>query len=226
MTLFRAVPSPSLAEAMRAWLRRTVHLVHCYEPIQITWFLLVGIHCLYVMSLRRNSSLMMEELYVQWQADWEPDPPEQDADERECDPVIDEAKQDLRQFFAAESGEIFYQRQLLVIFERKYFHWITARALSELTAEGHISSDEEFLAPKVPIVFYRAKSHRYWRKQAKEIKQLVRRFSDQSFTEGLGAQGELMFEAALAATGFKPIGRKVGSYGGKSWTAGRCRVRN
>src|SRR5262250_616192 len=45
------------------------------------------------------------------------------------------------------------------------------------------------------------------------------RFSDESFTDGLGAQGELMFEAALGSAGFRALGRKVRSYGGKNWTA-------
>jgi len=124
----------------------------------------------------------------------------------------------LRTFFDTESNEVFYQRQLQVIFEKSYFHWITARAVSELAAEGHIASDVEPLPPTGTITLYRAKSHRYWRTQAKEIIDLVTQFSAQPFTEGIGAQGEMLFEAALAGAEFKPTARKVRSYGGKTWT--------
>jgi hypothetical protein len=160
---------------------------------------------------------MLDELHVQWEPDWEPDS-EEPGEERPRDPVVDEAKEELRRFFDVESTELFYQRQLQVMFEGTYFHWITARALGELAAEGHIASDVEPLPPTGTITFYRAKSHRYWRTHAKEIIDLVSQFSAQPFTEGIGAQGELLFEAALAGVEFKPTGRKVRSYAGKAWT--------
>src|SRR6516225_7809958 len=111
---------------------------------------------------------MLDELHVQWEPDWEPDS-EEPGEERPRDPVVDEAKEELRRFFDVESTELFYQRQLQVMFEGTYFHWITARALGELAAEGHIASDVEPLPPTGTITFYRAKSHRYWRTHAKEI---------------------------------------------------------
>jgi hypothetical protein len=89
-----------------------------------------------------------------------------------------------------------------------------SRALSELAAEGGIASHVEPLPPTGSITFYRANRHRYWRRQAAEIIDLVRQFSAQAFTEGIGAQGELLFEAALAGAEFKPTARKVRSYPG------------
>ena len=47
---------------------------------------------------------------------------------------------------------------------------------------------------------------------------LVAQFSTPAFTAGLGAQGELMFDAALPTVGFLPTARKVRSYSGKEWT--------
>jgi hypothetical protein len=161
---------------------------------------------------------MAEELHLHREPDWEPDYGEPDEKERPRDPVIDEAKETLRRFFDEEPTEVFYQRQLTIIFERTYFHWITARALSELSAEGHIASDTEPLPPTGTITFYRATTHRYWRRQAQEIIELVTQFSEHTFTAGVGAQGEMLFEAALAGAEFKPTGRKVRSYGGRNWT--------
>lgn len=160
---------------------------------------------------------MADEPDYGWETEWEPDS-EADEEERLRDPVIDRAKNELTGFFSAEPEEVFYQRQLQVIFEGTYFHWIVARALAELAAEGRIASDVESLPNTGSITFYRAKGHRYWRTQAKEIIGLVSHFSAQPFTEGIGAQGELLFDAALAGAGFKPTRRKVRSYGGITWT--------
>lgn len=160
------------------------------------------------------------DFHAQWdEPEWSPayqEPEEGAAYPR--DPVVDEAKDELRRFFDAEANELFYQRQLQVIFEARYFHWITARALSELRDQGHIASDVEPLPPTGTITFYRNKNHRYWRTQAKQIIELVTQFSAHPFTEGIGAQGEMLFEAALAGADFKPTARKVRSYGGKNWT--------
>jgi hypothetical protein len=47
---------------------------------------------------------------------------------------------------------------------------------------------------------------------------LVRLFSDQTFTSGLGVQGELLLDAGLPQVGFQPIDRNVRSWGGQTWT--------
>jgi hypothetical protein len=101
--------------------------------------------------------------------EWEPDSETTGEQERLRDPVIDEAKNELRRFFSEKPEELFYQRQLQVMFEGTYFHWITARALAELAAEGAIASAAESLPHTGSITFYRSRGHRYWRKQAKEI---------------------------------------------------------
>jgi hypothetical protein len=128
----------------------------------------------------------------------------------------------LTQFFAQESEAVFYQRQLQVIFEDKYFHWITVRALTELVQEGKIVTDTLPLLPDSEatsgfITFYRSNTHRYWKREADEIVKLVYRFSDSAFTSALGAQGETMFDAALPTGGFMPLGRKVRSHRGMEW---------
>ncbi len=160
---------------------------------------------------------MLEELNLQREPDWEPDYREPDEEARPRDPVIDEAKEALRGFFDAERAEVFYQRQLTIMFEQTYFHWITARALTELAAEGHIAADVEPLPPTGTITLYRATGHRYWRRQAQEIIELVTQFSAHTFTAGIGAQGEMLFEAALGGAGFRVTGRKVRAYGGRNW---------
>jgi hypothetical protein len=156
-----------------------------------------------------------------YEPDFDPDVPEP-ADEPERDTYVDRAKEELVAFFNLRPESVFYQRQLAVMFEDEYFHWITARALSELVDEGQISSAAESLTggetPSGFITLYRANGYRYWKRDADEIVKLVSQFSDQAFTAGLGLQGEAMFDAALPTVGFMPKGRKVTSYNGKEWT--------
>jgi hypothetical protein len=155
---------------------------------------------------------------VDWDdPDFEPDVLEL-IDSRPRDRAIDEAKKDLEIFFKANENSVFYQRQIQVIFEDKYFHWITAYSLSELSQEGKIASDVLTLAGTGKITIYRRKGHRYWRRQADEIITSVSRFSDPAFTAALGAHRELMFDAALPRAGFMPTGGNVRSYAGKTWS--------
>jgi hypothetical protein len=156
-----------------------------------------------------------------YEPDLDPDVSEP-ADEPERDTYVDRAKEELVAFFNLRPESVFYQRQLVVMFEDEYFHWITARALSELVGEGQISSEKEPLTggetPSGFITLYRANGYRYWKRDADEIVKLVSQFSDQAFTKGLGLQGEAMFDAALPTVGFLPKGREVTSYNGKEWT--------
>lgn len=161
--------------------------------------------------------------------DYEPDIREEE-DERPRDAVVDQAKDAVRAFFGRERENVFYKQQLEVIFEddvvhengekhRGFFHWITSRALSELAAEEHIAEEIEELPGIGMIKLYHATTHRYWRRQAQDVIALVTQFSAPAFTAGLGAHGELMFDAALATAGFLPTARNVKAYGGKEWTA-------
>src|ERR1700683_84692 len=170
--------------------------------------------------------------YLHWEPPdydpaYEPDIGAED-DERPRDPVVDQAKDEIRSFFDQERTNVFYKQQLGVIFEndaedengnkrRGLFHWVTSRALSELAAEGHIAVEREELPGIGAIMLYHATTHRYWRRQAQDVIALVSQFSAPAFTAGLGAQGELMFDAALPTVGFLPTARKVKTHGGKEW---------
>ena len=151
--------------------------------------------------------------------DYGPPPDPEDAPRR--DSFVDQAKDNLKRFFGENRESVFYQRQLQVIFEKPYFHWVTARALSELVAEGAIASEPLRLpgseTASGSIVFYRATGYRYWKREADEVMKLVTRFSDSSFTSALGAHGETMFDAALPTVGFMPTGWKARSFRGIEW---------
>ena len=153
-----------------------------------------------------------------FEPDYEPDIREEE-ESRPRDPVVDQAKDEIRAFFDRERASVFYKQQLEVIFENDYFHWVTSRALSELAAEGHIAVEREALPGTGNITFYHATTHRYWKRQAQDVIAMVAQYSAPAFTAGLGAQGELMFDAGLASVGFLPTTRNVRAYAGKNWIA-------
>lgn len=156
--------------------------------------------------------------------EWDWDQPEPDYEEPEFvrDPKVDEAKDHLLAFFRRRPTDVFDERQLEVIFEGEFFHWITWKALYELRGEGLVASDLLRLNPgedAVPIRLYRSPaSYRYWKRQAREVIRLVHSFSQDSFTRALGRQGELLFDAALPTAGFMPKAQKVRAYAGREWT--------
>ncbi len=133
------------------------------------------------------------------------------------DAKVDEAKAKLLAHFEANPKGVYYEHQLEIIFERQFFHWITGKALHELTAEEKIASELMTLPGPVPIRFYHRKSHRAWRRQAKEILALVAAFSNEDFSRGLGRHGEQMVDAALPRIGFVRLAREAKTYGDKIW---------
>jgi len=150
-----------------------------------------------------------------------PDDPESDSEvvEYTRDDKIDDARTAILDFFTQNREEVFYERQITVIFERYYFHWITVKALLELAAGGSINSQMLELVPGVPIRFFWARGNRYWKRQAGRVTNLVRRFSENSFIHAIGFQGELLVDAALPLAGFAQVARNVRSFGDKAWVA-------
>jgi hypothetical protein len=126
--------------------------------------------------------------------------------ERPRDSKVDEARGILLETpFAATSESVLYGQQIETVYEESFFHWITARALSELAKERKVNAVTLPLGEKTNIRFYASARNRYFMRRAKAVIRLVQEFADPAFTEALGRHGELMFSAALAAAGFMPV---------------------
>lgn len=139
--------------------------------------------------------------------------------QRPRDAKIDQAKAALMaNLFDKRSEEVFYGRQVEVLFEKEFFHWITNRALGELVAEREILSAVLPLKGEVVIRVFWSKRNRYWKRQAEEIRRIVLKFSTQEFGRALGRQAETLFDAALPVGGFMPRARNVRAYNGLEWT--------
>jgi hypothetical protein len=55
----------------------------------------------------------------------------------------DRARARLLTYFEDNPDQVFYSRQLEVLFEREYFHWVTNRALRRLVDEGRARRADE-----------------------------------------------------------------------------------
>lgn len=144
-------------------------------------------------------------------------PEEFGEDDRPPDPAEGKAVDELRLFFEA-NRQVFSSRQIEVMFENRYFHWITHRALKALADEGTVRLEQESLSYGAPINFVWHRSNRYNRREVKEIKRLVERYSHQEFTAALGNTGELLVSDGFSRFGFLQRGRETRSFGDRRWT--------
>lgn len=141
----------------------------------------------------------------------EPEPDEPFRPGPDDDPSVQKLEPELLALFDFDPEQVFYESQLAVRFEDRYFHWVTTRALKDLREGGKIGSELQELSPKVPLRFYFHRRNRYWKRRAGEIRKLVLQFSDQIFTSSLGVQGELLIDAGLPRVGFQPMAYNVRS---------------
>jgi hypothetical protein len=97
---------------------------------------------------------------------WEPEEPEEEEVE---DEYVEEAKPALLKFLDEHREKVFYLKQIQVLFEKPFFHWVTARALYGLEDEGLLRSEirESPKGTRVRLVFH--KSHRYRQRQADRL---------------------------------------------------------
>jgi hypothetical protein len=153
---------------------------------------------------------------MSWDDDYEPDY-ETTGPGPDDDPSVQEIEPKLIALFEAEPNAVFYETQFSVHFEKDYFHWVTARALKDLRQSNRISSELQELSPGVPLRFYFSRRNRYWKRRAGEVRGLVREFSDQTFTNALGVQAELLVDAGLPRIGFQPMAYNVRAWGGEEW---------
>lgn len=138
-------------------------------------------------------------------------------EERTPDPVEGQAVGALRAFFAQHSQEVFSSRQIEVLFEDRYFHWITHRVLKLLGEERTIVIERRTLSYGAPINFVWHRSNRYTRRQIKEVQALIEQYSHADFTAALGNTGELLVSDGFARFGFQQVGRNAREYRGKRW---------
>ncbi|MGO9009642.1 MAG: hypothetical protein ACLQPN_06025 [Bryobacteraceae bacterium] len=133
------------------------------------------------------------------------------------DPQLDPAKTALMSWFERKQSSVFYGRQIEVIFEKTYFHWITHKALRELTNEGLVATELRITPGGNNLRLYWSKRNRYPKRAAAEIVKHVEEHSNPEMTRALGYQAEHLFAVAAAREGFRLLGPAIRRFQGKTW---------
>lgn len=119
--------------------------------------------------------------------------------------------------FEDNQQAVFYSRQLEVMFEREYFHWVTNRALRRLVEEGRIVSETRTLDLGSELKLLWHHKYRFTKRAAREVFDLVNRYSSAATDGTLGLQGEHLVLAAFARERYLLIGENAQEYGGERW---------
>jgi hypothetical protein len=128
------------------------------------------------------------------------------------------ARQELLLFNNPENkSKVFYSRQLEIMFEDKYYHWITNRALRDLVESKEIISQHYNLknAGSLNIVWH--KSFRYYKRAAEKVCELVDSYSSPSLSAGIGRNGEFLVLEGFVANGFLFRGKGINEFNEEKW---------
>jgi len=134
------------------------------------------------------------------------------------DVKVDEAREELVKFFNENDEKVYYLKQLEVLFERQFFHWITAKAVNELIEEGLLGKEEVPLQKGTSVKFVFNKRLRYHKMLIRKCLKIIREYANPTIAIACGRQAEVLFFNALTNKGFLSKGQSINEYGGKKWT--------
>lgn len=134
------------------------------------------------------------------------------------DAAQESAVEALATLFDAHRDRVFYGKQLEVLFERKYFHWVTNRAYRELIDRGRVRQEIRSLTSGVGVRIMWDRRYRYAQRAIGRLVALIEEYSRPEFSRALGHNGELLVGAAFADRQFVQRGRESRSYAESTWT--------
>jgi hypothetical protein len=134
------------------------------------------------------------------------------------DAVVEEAAEAVESLLR-DNAAVCYLRQLQVHFERRYYYWVTSRAVRELVRVGRLRLEVERLNPDSGpnIHFVSVPSVRYRRRIIDRKLDLLRRLSDDALNHACGRQAEILFSRALMLRGFAVVAENARAYRGQEW---------
>lgn len=147
---------------------------------------------------------------------------EPDKDEQEnlyrVDKYFYAAQRDLTALFDANPKKVYFIRQLQVLFEKQYFHWITYNAARGLLTLGRLKEEDVASARGgMATRFLFHPSNRYTKRETQKAQDIIEEYSRDEITRSCGVRAENLFCAGLAKKGFMPVGEKVREWNGKRW---------
>lgn len=120
--------------------------------------------------------------------------------------------------FVDHPTEIFYSRQLEVLFEDEYFHWVTNRALRGLIAENAVTMEVRKLDIGSEMKLVWNTRFRFNRRAVSEVHALVNAYTSAATDGTLGMQGEHLVLAAFARNKFVLVSEEAREYNGVTWS--------
>lgn len=144
----------------------------------------------------------------------------------------EEVKEDVKSFFldishwAYQYGDPtplcnpdspYHRKQIELLFESKYQHWATDRAVSALIKEGFLL-EKPFPLPGLELKFVHRYNRRYIARQIKERANVVRAYSDPNISKGTGDQAEIQCLHLFKSNSFNILDRNTKEYNGTVWT--------
>ena len=133
------------------------------------------------------------------------------------DPKEEEAKKALIEIFEANRERVYYGRQLQVMLEDDFFHWITSRAIRALKDEDVLRGETRLLERGGSIKLAWHRRYRYWKRAANEVVKHVERYANPSMSKAIGLQGEAHVSDGFGRFQFVQTGRNVREYNGVQW---------
>ena len=132
------------------------------------------------------------------------------------DSYEEDATRRLKRFFQKHRNSVFDTKQVQILFEPHYFHWITYRALANLEHSGLINVERHtFDGASADIRYHRA--NRYYKRKAKQLMRLIRAYSNETVSRACGQEANNQFELALHERQFKFIAKNARTYKRKRW---------
>lgn len=143
---------------------------------------------------------------------------EREVDNCPPDAMQEQARAKVEEFIDAHPERVFFSRQIEVLHEAEFFHWVTNRAIREIEARGEILSEVRQLKTGGTIKLLWHRSYRYHRRSAAELVKLVEEYAHPNVGGALGSHGELMVLEGFAKCRFVMTGRHTRERGDKRWT--------
>jgi len=129
----------------------------------------------------------------------------------------DKARARLIAHFEDNPESVFYSRQLEVLYEGEYFHWLTNRVLRRLVQEGRIHTETRQLSTGAELKLLWHRSYRFYKRAADEVYKLVDEYTTSATDGSLGLQGEHLVLAAFARQKFVLMAEEANQYKGVKW---------
>jgi hypothetical protein len=138
---------------------------------------------------------------------------------KEGDPAEARARTELGKFFEEQNEAVFFSRQIEILFEGRFFHWITARALRNLVEAGRVSREVRAIpSTGGAIHLFWNRRYRYYRRAADEVVRLVSEYAHPNVAAAIGIHGEGMVLGGFADSEFVLKARETSEYQGRRWT--------